>query len=188
MTGWTIAMTGQRPKSLDHDYSYKSEMWQWIRAGITEQFEKIQPARIISGMALGVDTVAAEQALVLGIPFVAAVPFKGQEKSWSEEQQEHYWTLLGLAQEVEFVSEENSHGGIYQIRNEWMVDRSDLVLAVWTGFKGGTRNCIEYALKQQVPVYRLDPQTRKVGRYDGTKHIVKELAVSGGANQTKPLA
>jgi len=176
MTGWTIAMTGQRPKSLDQDYTYTSEMWQWIREGLTEKFTQIKPEKIITGMALGVDTVAAEVALMLEIPFVAAVPFPGQENAWTDEQKQHYKMLLALASEVEIVSPENSHRGIYQVRNKWMVDRADLVIAVWNGFKGGTRNCIEYAVKQQVPVYRLDPDTRKVGRYDGTKHIVKESA------------
>lgn len=175
MTDWTITITGQRPKGLDHDYSYKSEMWQWIRNELANNFERMKPSQIITGMALGVDTVAAEVALLLEIPFVAAVPFPGQEKSWSEEQQDHYKMLLSLAQDVVEVSPENSHGGIYQVRNEWMVDRCDMVVAVWNGFKGGTRNCIEYALKQQVPVWRLDPTTRKQGRYDGTKHIIKEL-------------
>jgi len=173
MTGWNIAMTGNRPKSLDNDYTYSSDMWVWIREELTATFERVKPAKVISGMALGVDTVAAEVAITLQIPLTAAVPFPGQENAWSDEQKTHYNMILGLADEVEYVSLENNHGGIYQIRNQWMVDRADLVVAVWTGFKGGTRNCIEYALKKEVPVWRLDPSSRKTGRYDGTKHIVK---------------
>lgn len=34
-----------------------------------------------------------------------------------------------------------------QKRNEYMVDHSDKVIAVWDGSKSGTKNCIDYAKK-----------------------------------------
>ena len=37
---------------------------------------------------------------------------------------------------------------MYQRRNEWMVDRSSLLIAAYTGASGGTRNTIEYAKRQ----------------------------------------
>lgn len=40
----------------------------------------------------------------------------------------------------------------FQIQNEWMVDRSARVIAVYNGEKGGTRNIIEYAKKQSVKI------------------------------------
>lgn len=36
---------------------------------------------------------------------------------------------------------------VMQKRNEYMVDHSDIVLAVWNGKKSGTENCIKYAEK-----------------------------------------
>ncbi|WP_188052008.1 hypothetical protein [Azospirillum sp. Sh1] len=30
-------------------------------------------------------------------------------------------------------------------RNEWMVDHSDRLLALWDGSQGGTANCVRYA-------------------------------------------
>ena len=38
--------------------------------------------------------------------------------------------------------------GCYQVRNEWMVDRTNLVIAVFNGQKSGTKNTVEYAKKQ----------------------------------------
>lgn len=175
MTGWTVAITGHRPKSLDNDYTYKSEAWEWVRSEMTATFEKVKPSMIVSGMALGVDTVAAECAIALEIPFIAAVPFPGQEAKWSVEQQQHYALLLNFAQEVITVDKGPYSPYLLQKRNEFMVDQADLVLAVWNGWKGGTRNCVEYALKNRVPVWRLDPNTKKKGRYDGSEHIVREL-------------
>lgn len=176
MTGWTVAITGHRPGSLDNDYSCQSDTWQWIRSNLAETFTRVKPKEIVTGMALGVDTVAAEVAMALQIPFVAAVPFPGQEAKWSDAQQEHYRMLLSYASEVVTVDKGPYSPYLLQKRNEFMVNQADLLVAVWTGFKGGTRNCVEYALKKNVPVWRLDPNTRKKGRYDGTKHIVKELA------------
>ncbi len=44
-----------------------------------------------------------------------------------------------------------------QVRNEYMVDRADLVLALWNGTPGGTGNCVRYARTRGVPVFVIDP-------------------------------
>lgn len=175
MTGWNVAITGHRPQNLDSDFTYKSAIWEWIRSELGATFQKVQPSKIYTGMALGVDTVAAEVAIALEIPFVAAIPFPGQEAKWTQEQQDHYRMLLTFAEDVVEVDKGPYSPYLLQKRNEYMVDNSDLLVAVWNGWKGGTRNCVEYALKNQVPVWRLDPATFKVGRYDGSQHIIKEL-------------
>jgi nucleoside 2-deoxyribosyltransferase len=36
-----------------------------------------------------------------------------------------------------------------------MVDNCDTVVAVWNGTSGGTKNCIDYAKKQNKPVANL---------------------------------
>ena len=43
----------------------------------------------------------------------------------------------------------------FQIRNEWMVDRSARVIAVYNGEPGGTRNTIEYAEKNKVECFKI---------------------------------
>ena len=43
-------------------------------------------------------------------------------------------------------------------RNQYMVDRSALVIAVYDGQEGGgTRNTLEYAIRQKVPFVDIDP-------------------------------
>lgn len=44
-------------------------------------------------------------------------------------------------------------------RNRFMVDHADGILAVWDGSKGGTGNCVSYALKKGKPVTVIDPAT-----------------------------
>ena len=128
-------------------------------------------------MALGVDTIAAEVAVKLQIPFVAAIPFDGQESSWEHDAQAHYHALLSLASSQVCVGTSDQIPWVYQKRNEFMVDNADMVVAVWNGQRSGTRNCVDYAIKKSIPVWRLDPRTYKIGRYDGTKIVAKTLHV-----------
>ena len=45
-----------------------------------------------------------------------------------------------------------------QKRNIWMVDQSNVVIAVWDGKKsGGTYNCIKYAVGKGLPVLVIHP-------------------------------
>ena len=172
-----ICITGQRPESLDKDYTYSSDLWKFIYKEIEEKFHTIRPKKIYTGMALGVDTVAAEIAISMEIPFVACIPFIGQEDSWPAIHQARYLKLLEKAQSRVVIGNRSELPWVYQKRNEYMVDNSDIVLATWNGFKGGTRNCIEYALRKKITVIRIDPNTHRVGRYDGTKHI-QELSLA----------
>ena len=40
----------------------------------------------------------------------------------------------------------------FQIRNEWMVNHAARVIAVFNEEKSGTKNTIDYAIRQNVPV------------------------------------
>lgn len=112
----------------------------------------------ISGMALGVDQWAAEICVELGVPFTAAVPFVGQESRWPEESQRRYQLLLQKAYNVVVVSPGGYHPWKMQARNEWMVDRCDLLVAFWDGSGGGTANCVEYAQRVGRQIWRVDPR------------------------------
>jgi uncharacterized phage-like protein YoqJ len=47
-------------------------------------------------------------------------------------------------------------------RNKWMVDNSDITIAVWNGDEsGGTFHCVDYAKKQQKEIINLWPDIEK---------------------------
>lgn len=97
-------------------------------------------------MALGIDTIVAEVAVELNIPFVAAIPFVGQEKIWKQYQKDKYNSLLSKATEKVIVSSGGYAAYKMQVRNEWMVKNSDLLIAVYNDKKsGGTFNCLQFA-------------------------------------------
>ena len=108
-------------------------------------------------MALGVDQWAAHIAHKLGIPFIAAIPFEGQEKAWPEKSQKVYRLLRKLADEEVIVSPGDYSAAKMQVRNEWMVDHCDTLIAVWNGTSGGTGNCVKYAKSQHKSMYQIDP-------------------------------
>ena len=110
----------------------------------------------IIGMAQGWDMAVASACVVLTVPFTAAVPYPGQELVWpNEETRGHYQTLLRDAKQVVYVSQ--STGGnaprALQLRNQWIVDHSQKLIALWDEVEsGGTWNCVKYARNRGVEV------------------------------------
>jgi uncharacterized phage-like protein YoqJ len=140
-----VTVTGHRPPRIGgYDNLVASAK---LAAEVTKYFERIKPDKVITGMALGFDQIVASVCVRMGIPFLAAIPFKGQESRWPKKSQEAYRTLLELASEIEVVAPGFSRGAM-QVRNVWMVDHGTHCLGCWDGTeKGGTYNCLVYARK-----------------------------------------
>lgn len=142
--------TGHRPHKLHQPESVViAALEAKIREAIDDGF-----VTFISGMAWGVDIWAAEIVLRLKaeghpIHLIAAVPYEGFEKSWDDDWKQRYHEALAAADLVKYVCE-HYHRGCYQIRNEWMVDRSARLIAAYTGEKGGTKNTVDYAARKGV--------------------------------------
>lgn len=102
-------------------------------------------------MAQGWDQAIAASCIYLDIPFVAAVPFEGQELLWPEAARAQYRSLPEKASVIEVISEGGFSVAKMQVRNKWIVDHSDKMLALWNGSVGGTCNCVAYA-KPRIPV------------------------------------
>jgi uncharacterized phage-like protein YoqJ len=144
-----ICGTGHRPDKLGgyNDVSYNKLV------KIAEKYLiAINPNKVISGMALGWDQALAEATINLDIYLLCAIPFIGQENMWHESSKIKYKNILSKANEIKYVCENGYSSYKMQIRNEWMVDNSDLVLAMWDGSKGGTYNCIQYAKRMSKPI------------------------------------
>ena len=90
------------------------------------------------------------------IKLVASVPFENFEQRWSRKNKEMYNRILNQADKVEYICPKFSYAA-FQIRNEWMVNHSFKVVAVWNGTKGGTKNTVEYAKKCGVETVNIYP-------------------------------
>ena len=146
---------GHRPEKLDRTEDEVTALLKnEIRTAIADGFQTF-----ISGMARGVDLWAAEIVLALrdegmAIQLICASPYKGFESRWSREWQERYQRVMDRADLVQFICAGYSRN-CFQRRNEWMVDHSARVIAVYTDQPGGTRNTMEYARRIGVPVITL---------------------------------
>jgi uncharacterized phage-like protein YoqJ len=144
-----VAGTGHRPPKLG---GYTTYAWQRLLLTAERAIELLEPDQIITGMALGWDQALATQALEMGIPYIAAVPFKGQENMWPESSKRQYHHLLHYAHSVITVCEGGYSAASMQRRNEWMVNNCHVVLALWDGSAGGTANCVNYAKHVKRPM------------------------------------
>lgn len=154
-----IAFTGHRPNKLG-GYDDKTNLRSRIMKRVDEVFTpyKFQNIIIISGMALGVDTWAAEFAIAHNIPFHAYIPFVGQERMWPPAAQAHYHDLRRKAALCVHVCSEGYAAWKMQKRNEAMVDSCSVLIAVWDGTSGGTGNCVQYAKSKGCKIIHINPQ------------------------------
>lgn len=147
--------TGHRPENLDRPEANVIErLKKEIRTATADGFRTF-----ISGMARGVDLWAAEIVLTFrdegaAIRLICASPYRGFESRWSRDWQERYWRVMERTDLVRFICSEYRRD-CFQRRNQWMVDHSARVIAVYNGGPGGTRNTVAYAKQNDVPVVNI---------------------------------
>ena len=184
-----ISWTGHRPNNKNMGgYDWNSSKNKIIRHMMYMKVMEIiasssdREFRFISGGALGVDqfafSVVDEQIKKVDTNIITiineiAVPFKDQPNSWfKQEDKDRYNLQLSKADVVTYVDETDGYikmttpQGRYnpyklQIRNEYMVDNADIVIAVWDGSKGGTCNCVNYAKKIGKKIIVINPKDIK---------------------------
>jgi uncharacterized phage-like protein YoqJ len=152
-----VAFTGHRPDKLG-GYKLPNPTYLHVCQQIDKTLRDLKPDKVISGMALGIDQWAAHIAYKLKIPFLAAIPFEGQEKAWPIKSQLTFHLLLKLAAEKVIVSPGGYSAAKMQVRNEWMVDHCDKLIAVWDGTPGGTGNCVNYAKSKNSDIIYINPR------------------------------
>lgn len=156
--GPVVAVTGHRPHKLGGEWDLEGPVSVRLFEALRSALDELRPSGLISGMALGVDMAWALVGLERSLPVIAAVPFEGQEARWSPAARRRYAEILAhplVTKVVVAPGGYNAHK--LQVRNEWMVDRCDLLLAVWDGTPGGTANCVRYAERTGRRTIRIDP-------------------------------
>jgi uncharacterized phage-like protein YoqJ len=161
-----VCFTGHRPDKLPGGYNYYSkeniELGKRIRAVCEKFILEKGVDTFICGGALGVDQISFMVVNKLkqkypNIKLILALPLDNLSKKWSEESKlllEQHRKLADKVVIVDTIKEyqikdvpENVyHVAKMQKRNEYMVDHTDYVVAVYNNDQsGGTFNCIKYA-------------------------------------------
>ena len=154
--------TGHRPEKLDES---PEEVQAWLESQIDHAVADGYTT-FISGCAMGVDIWAGQIVLRKReenpkIHLIAATPWPGFSSRWNDEWRRQYSDLLQNSDLVVNVCN-HYHNGVFQQRNEWMVDHSNRLIAYYNGSAGGTKNTIDYAVKNEIEVVtnNPDPESR----------------------------
>lgn len=180
-----ICITGHRPNKL-FGYDIHSEKYNALRHAIKLALWKLvkdlpadEKITVYSGMALGVDQIFVEEMAKARAYFcaqgrqfkiIAAVPCDNQDCKWTASSKKLYQQLLTGCDEVVNVSPNVPYSAaLMQKRNEYMVNNSDIVIAVWNGTRGGTGNCVNYARGKNKRIVYVDPRDNSVHVPEATK-------------------
>lgn len=156
--------TGHRPKGFPFQYGVDKQKH---NAYLKALKEKIKLAitgygitNFISGMAVGADLDFAETVLKLRnkypVTLECAIPCPNQTLKWNNKDKLRYEKILKRADEVNLVSERYTPECMLK-RNRYMVNKSELVIAVFNGIeKGGTWYTISYAKKENKVILLLN--------------------------------
>lgn len=153
----TFCITGNRPEKFPFNYFDKASLemtaYYTCLKNLTAEYLKNGYRHFITGMARGVDLDFAEQVVNFKKTFrqysdvviEAAIPHRAQADRYDARSKRKYDLVLAFCDKVTFISESYSPDCFF-IRNRYMVDNSDSVIAIWNGdMSGGTFYTINYA-------------------------------------------
>ncbi len=138
-----IVITGHRTEKLAiYDFG-------WIQSAIDDVLVELKSKDTnllaYSGMASGIDLHFCKSCIVLGIPYIACVPFDGQENTMIPRDADLRAILLKSAKEIK------------EVKNSWMVEHTDVGIAVWSAQKGGTANVFQQFVENRKNFYWINP-------------------------------
>ncbi len=140
----TIAVTGHRDVVVDDALRKQIDVF------FHEIFQKHESVTLLSPLAEGADQLVAEMFLkhehsVLNVP----MPFAQETylKAFSTTDKQNFLTLAKEAEHVFEVAKVCEHP--YENLGRYLVDSSDVLLALWDGMsngkQGGTEDVVSYA-------------------------------------------
>lgn len=161
-----LAFTGHRPEGLTFDFE-SDEYFQLETALWREIGERMESGydTFYSGAARGMDIICGKIVLAEretrypNVKLICAIPFKEQPRKWDGFWKWHYYELLHDADRIVQVCDSYQRG-CYHMRNRYMVDNCDTLIAIYSGSgKGGTAYTVKYAIEQGKEVVIFNPDT-----------------------------
>lgn len=146
--------------------------WHWVGNEVDLLLSRISsPLFGISCLAIGADQLFARAILRHRGTLEVIIPFAGYELTFAEgAQREEFERLVKLARLVNVLEKRGSQEEAYLTAGQNLVDRSELVMAIWDGKPaqgpGGTADIVNYAIGRHQRIIHLNP----------ILHETKELA------------
>ena len=161
----TVCFTGHRPQSIpylwDETSAQSLKLKSKLEKAIVYLIENKGVTHLISGMALGVDMIAAEIVLELkkkyqDITLECAIPCETQANKWTEKYRDRYFSIIEMSDKETLLQTHYTADCMHK-RNRYMVDKSDYVIAVWNGSPSGTGKTVLYAKENNKQIIQIKP-------------------------------
>lgn len=160
----TVAFTGYRPEKLPFTENKKDELYIKFRERLLQVINRLVErgyTDFISGVAMGFDTWAAEDVISLkkdnkDIHLECAIPFPKQAERWGFFDRLRRKKILKQSDCNTTLCEHYQRDAFF-IRNEYMVDKADVVVCYFDGQSGGTAKTVAYAKKKDKIIIQINP-------------------------------
>lgn len=170
----TVMVTGRRPGGLPkQDGFFNPLIWDSplrhkIRQAFSHQITEWYGAGrryFINGGAIGSDQdflhecLGARDIAGYDLSVVTALPFEGYEKTWPLPAQHRARAMYLRSDFLYHVCEPGYTAWKLFARNQWMLDRSEVVIALWEGREeGGTWNVVKAAREAKKTLVVINPE------------------------------
>lgn len=167
----TLCFTGHRPGGLPFGENTLSPRFLLFQTKLLQLIDdKIKDGydTFLTGCAMGADLIAADAVLKWRLTtypdlrLICVEPFPDYAARWTGYWREKYERVTNSADEVISTGEVYTPA-CYDVRNRYMVDNSQALIAIYNGSEtGGTYNTIRYAMKCGREITVIDVNTMTV--------------------------
>lgn len=168
----TCCFTGHRPQSLPWGTNEQDPRCVRLKDLLRQEIQRLitenNVTHFISGMAIGTDLLAAESVLELKkqypqITLESAIPHEEQAARWTESQREQYYEIASRC-DTETMLQGAYTADCFRKRNQYMVDHSAYVIAVWNGKPSGTGQTVMLARAKNRDLTIINPDNLEITR------------------------
>ncbi|MDH4117673.1 MAG: SLOG family protein [Acidimicrobiia bacterium] len=159
-------VTGLRPPDLGgyEENPTSQAVRNRLRSILSAKHEMHPDAKVVTGMSLGAEMLAAEAAALEEIAYVAVLAHPDYDSAWPEATKRRFRHLIDGAAEVLTLdrsrpSDRRQLAASYGRRDAWLTKNADEAIVVWNGSDGPvdqTRRKLATAIGEE-NVWTLDP-------------------------------
>ena len=168
MNNKTCCFTGHRADKLPWRDNEYAPACMALKAAIVDVLATLYASgyrHFICGMATGADVYCGEAVVALrsehpDVTLEAAIPYAGQESRWPQRWKDRYFRLAEECDKLTVLHQTYTPDCMMD-RNRYMVDASQLLVAVYNGSPGGTRNTMLYAMRRGIEIIELPVERRQ---------------------------